>query len=495
VVANEGDDGMAEKFMEKIVAYIQSASYENLNDELIKISKFAIIDTMAVALAGWNEPSVQILKKTYENKSSNDEMASLWGESQQVPLEYAALINGTATHALDFDDVTPTVLAHPSAPIVAAVFTLGEHLGKSSKDAIAAYVIGTEVMIKTGKVMGFKHYDLGWHATSTLGTIGAAAACGFLLGFNKETLSNAIAIAASMAGGLQKNFGTMTKPLHVGMAAQHAIQAVLLASEGFTGNKEVFEERGFFQAYTGSDSFENLSGSMNDTVFGDRHDYEIDGLSVKKFPCCYLTHRFIAGILEIVKENNLGLDDVEEINVVVPPNGLTPLIHHEPITGLQGKFSAEYTCLAAMEDGKITLDSFTDDMVQRDKIQKLFNIVKLKEYEGEITDSQEIEEMPVQVVVKTKEGQIIEKVVLHAPGSKGMPMNLEEYAAKWADCLNYACDNEVDHELANRIDSLFQQGVEMEKLDSINEWLKNITVFMSERKKKLVTNTVWRKNV
>ena len=474
---------MANGFMKRIVDYIESTTYENINKTMIETSKFAIIDTMSVALAGWKEPGIQILKKVYVNKSSGDAMASLWGESQEVPLEYAALINGTATHALDFDDVTPTILAHPSAPIVTAILTMGEYLGKSTKDIIAAYVIGTEVLIKVGKVMGYKHYDLGWHATSTLGTVGASAACGFLMGLNKEALANAIAISASMAGGLQKNFGTMTKPLHVGKAAQHGIQSVLLAKEGFTGNKEIFEERGFYQAYTGNESLVTLSGNMKDTVFGDSHDYEVNGLSVKKYPCCYFTHRFISGILEIRKENNLCLDDVEEIAVSVPPNGLSALIHHEPKTGLQGKFSAEYTCLAAMEDGEIQLKSFTDAMVQREKIQELFSIVKLNEYEGEIIDSHEIEELPVYVTVKTKENIVVEKEILHAPGSKGKPMNLEEYKEKWTDCLNFACDNEVDRELKYKIDTLFQQGVDMEKSDSIKDWIINITDFMSESKK------------
>lgn len=477
---------MAENFLEQMADYIKSVTYESLNPEIIEISKLAIIDTIAVSLAGWNEPSVEVVKKTYMNKSTNDATASLWGESEQVPLEYAALINGTATHTLDFDDVTPTILAHPSAPIVASIFTLGEYLGKSTKEVLSAYVVGTEVMITVGKVMGFKHYELGWHASSTLGTIGATAACGLLMGFDKETLQNAIAISASMTGGLQKNFGTMTKPLHVGLAAQHAIQSVLLAKEGLTANKEIFEERGFFQAYTGCDSVEQLAVNPKDIIFGEQHDYEINGLSVKKFPCCYLTHRFIDGILETRKENNIILDDVEEIKVSVPPNGLTALIHHSPTTGLQGKFSAEYTCLAALEDGEIQLNSFTDRMVQRDKIQKLFSIVQLEEYEGKITNSEEIENLPVYVSIITKDGRTLEKVILHAPGSKGKPMSLEEYAAKWSNCLAFACDHLVDSKQKARIERLFQQGLEMENLHSVKEWIVNLKDFMSARKEEHV---------
>ncbi|NME07552.1 MmgE/PrpD family protein [Psychrobacillus sp. BL-248-WT-3] len=477
---------MGESFLEKMTDYITSITFDDLSPELCKVSKFAIIDTMAVALGGWKEPSIEILKKVYQKRPSNNVMASLWGDSEQIPLEYAALINGTATHALDFDDVTPTVLAHPSAPITASILTLGEYLGKSAKEILVAYVIGTEIMISIGKVMGFQHYNLGWHSTSTLGTIGATAACSYLMGFDKEKVSNAIAISASMSGGLQKNFGTMTKPLHVGLSAQHAIQTVLLANEGFTGNKEIFGERGFFHAYSGSVSFEQIAINIKEINFGREHDYMVNGLSVKKFPCCYLTHRFIDGLLKISTENNLSLNDVKSIKVSVPPNGLTALIYQKPTTGLQGKFSAEYTCLAAVEDGTIQLNSFTDQMVQRVKIQNMFDIVLVKEYEGSITNSTEIEDLPVFVSVETNGGQLIEKKVLHAPGSKNRPLSLEEYRAKWSDCLRYVTGNsEVEQK---RIDTLFEQGVKMENLEYVSEWIENIKEFMADGKKASIIN-------
>ncbi|MED4225544.1 MmgE/PrpD family protein [Neobacillus cucumis] len=214
---------------------------------MVKLAKNAIIDTVGVTLAGWNEPVVQKVKKVYMTElGSNAAASSLWGEQAKASCENAAIINGTASHALDFDDAAPGVVIHPSAPILAAVIPLAELMGNSGREVISAYAIGTEVMIRIGQILGFKHYDLGWHATGTLGTIGAAAACCSLLKLNETEIAHAVAISASMAGGLLKNFGTNTKPLHVGLAASHAIQSTLLTKNGFTETLKCLESADFF---------------------------------------------------------------------------------------------------------------------------------------------------------------------------------------------------------------------------------------------------------
>ncbi|WP_249870771.1 MmgE/PrpD family protein [Oceanobacillus saliphilus] len=470
-----GVEIVSPNLMDKMVDFINSTEYDNLPPELQKISKFAIIDTFSVALAGWNESSIKILRDTYSSRQSDHLTASLWGESKKFSIEYAALINGTATHVLDYDDVTPSVLAHSSAPIVSAIIPVSEYLGKSGKELITAYVIGTEVMIRVGQVMGFEHYDLGWHATSTLGTIGAAAACGYLFQLDEEKLSNAISIAASMAGGLQKNFGTMTKPLHVGLAAQNAIHATLLADKGYVGNRNVFEERGFFNAFGGEKSWGHFKEKINRMEFGKPYDYLANGLSIKKYPCCYLTHRFIYGVENLRQEFNLTLDDVSEIDVKVPKGGLLPLIYNRPQTGLQGKFSAEYTCLAALEDGKITLQSFTDRQVSREEIQQKLPIVKVSEVGGTPKEGNELDEIPVVVTIKTNNGNEYEKSIKHAPGSKELPMSDEERKFKWMDCFTYYFqEDSVNQELEKEIIHHFEYAGNLEEMDRIEDWLSGI---------------------
>lgn len=424
---------MPSSFMDRLVEYITTCDFETLPEKLVSEAKYAVLDTVGVALAGWSEPVVQIVKSTYATENGPKHV-SLWGDASQTHLEYAALINGAASHALDYDDVSTSILAHPSAPILAAVIPLADHVQSSGKDVITAYVIGTEVMIKLGSVMGFKHYDLGFHATDTLGTIGAAAACSYLLQLNPDQTAHAIGIASSMAGGLQKNFGTMTKPLHVGIAGSNGIQAALLAQQGLTANWDIFETRGFFYSFSGGQEQWNLKRKMDDIAFGKPYSILETGLAVKKFPCCYLTHRLIQGTLDIMKGEHLELRDVLGIEIVTPPGGLVPLIHNRPLTGLHGKFSAEYTTLAAIADGYVGLSTFEDDQVQRTEIQQLLSKVKATEDEGNILAGDELDQKPIQIRIITKNG-LLETEVLHTPGSKESPLTEEERRGKWKDCL------------------------------------------------------------
>lgn len=463
-------DGKINKdLMDKLVTFITETTYEELPQELVALSKKAIIDTIGVSLAGWHEPAVEAVKKIYGNQTG---VSSLWGEAQQVDSEKAAVINGTASHVLDYDDASPGVIIHPSAPILAAITPLADKLNSSGQAVITAYVIGTEVMVRIGQVMGIKHYNLGWHATSTLGAIGAVAACAYLQRLNVEQCTNAIAIAASMAGGLQKNFGSMTKPLHVGLAAGQGIQAVQLAKQGFTGNSQIFGGRGFFLAFSGLNDEVELKNATSSIEFGTPYDL-LTGLSVKKFPCCFGTHRFIQGALLLKEEHQLHIDMVEEIVLRAQPRSLLPLVHSRPVTGLQGKFSAEYTVLAALLDGHVRLSSFEDAQVQRPDIQnRLANVhvVAIEETEEEKRLDQRL---PIEIQIKTKDGQVYEKVVLHAPGSIVNPLSETEHREKWVSCLSYYMQSEasVTEPVANE---LYENGLQMDQYTYFGEWLNEI---------------------
>ena len=361
---------MSNILMDKMTKFINETQYNDLPEELITLAKLAIIDTVGVSLAGWTEPAVEIVKKVYSSDSDHPNGSSLWGEPIKTNMENVALINGTASHVLDFDDAAPSVIIHPSAPVLAGITPLAEKLGSSGKEVITAYAIGTEVMLRLGQLVDLKHYQLGWHSTATLGTIAVATACSYLYKLNEEESANAIAIASSMSGGLQKNFGTMTKSFHVGAAASQGLQAATLAKNGFTGNKEIFGPKGFLFAFTGGENVEKINSQIDSMEFGKPYDLIETGLSVKKFPCCYATHRLIHGILTIREENKIVLEDVEEISIIVPPGQLMPLVHSRPVTGLQGKFSAEYTALAALKDGTIKLSSFEDEQVMGQKFKE-----------------------------------------------------------------------------------------------------------------------------
>lgn len=461
--------------MNKLTDFIVNTHYKVLPQELVDIAKLAIIDTVGVTLAGWKEPAVEGVKKVYFHGNGHSGSSSLWGEQLKVPAETAAIINGTASHVLDFDDAAPSVIIHPSAPVLSAAIPVAEQLNKSGEQVITAYVIGTEVMLQIGKIVDLKHYQLGWHSTATLGTIGAAAACSYLYDLTKEESMNAIAIACSMAGGLQKNFGTMTKSFHVGLAASQGVQAASLAKNGFTGNRDIFGVRGFLHAFNGGDNVDEL---LEKAEFGKPYELLETGLTVKKFPCCYATHRFIHGVLALRAAHNFQLEDIQEISLVAPPGGLMPLVSSRPVTGLQGKFSAEYTALTAIKDGYVKLSSFENDQVLRPEIQEKLPSMNVSQMAGATKTSQEIEEIPVEIKITLIDGNIYEKNVPYAPGSQINPLTDQELRQKWKDCLsqyNKTVDNRSESLVANS-NIYYDEALKIEAYEKFGDWISKIQV-------------------
>ena len=315
-------------------------------------------------------------------------------------------------------------------------------------------------------------------------TIGAAAACASLLQLNTEQCAHAIAIAASMTGGLQKNFGSMTKSLHVGLSASHGIQAAMLSEQGFTGNRDIFGSRGFFLAYSGGADEEELQKAMDAIQFGEPYDL-LESLSVKKFPCCFGTHRFIQGVLELKAEQQLSLDDVEEIVLRAQPRSLLPLVHSRPVTGLQGKFSAEYTVLAALADGYVNLSSFEDGQVQRADIQNRFSKVSVLEMQESEEDKRLQRRLPVTIQIKTTNGQWYEKSVLHAPGSMVKPLEEKAHCEKWISCLGHYSKDSLNQADLERIgNELYQQGLQMDENTNFSEWISEIHTKLDRNRSK-----------
>jgi len=462
---------METPFMRDLTRFARGASYERLPQEMKKLSKYAVLDVVGVALAGWHEPAPTILRRTLL-EGAPDGKASLWGEKRRVAPNQAALANGTASHALDYDDVAPSVLTHPSAPVLAALIPMAEELGSSGKEVMTAYAVGTEVMSRIGIVLGYRHYDIGWHATDTLGTVGAAVACGHLMDLDGRPFANAVAISGSLAGGLRKNFGTMTKPLHVGMAASHAIEAVMLASEGFTADEDIFGDNGYFTAFGGA----AMKGRP--VKFGRPFDLLASGLSVKKFPCCYATHRLIKGVLDLREKHSLSLAGVNRVVCELPPRAALPLIHHRPKTGLQAKFSAEYTVIASLADGIINLRSFDDSEVNRPEIQRALEKVEIKERRGSVEQGLEIEEEPITVTIEIEGGKRYQTVVRYAPGSKNNPLTEEERLQKWTDCVNYFCRRMHKHEgrsLSADSRELFDKMLAIHSYPKFSDWMVEFT--------------------
>ena len=268
----------------------------------------------------------------------------------------AALANGTAAHALDFDDMCFVSLAHPSAPLVPAVLAAAESERLPGRAVLDAYVVGFEIEARLGRVMNPRHYQRGWHCTSTLGTIGAAAAVSRLLGLDAAAAGHALAIAASEASGLKENFGTMVKPLHAGLAARNGVLAALLARGGMTASDAGDRRSAGFPARDGQRS--ERRSTRRSRISATRWEMLDTGVTVKLYPSCAGTHPSLDAILDLRRREGFGADDVERIDVDVDSIVPTILIYDRPASGLEGKFSLPFCAAAAVVYGRVGIDTF-----------------------------------------------------------------------------------------------------------------------------------------
>lgn len=458
--------GTNETTNQKIAGFVCDFDELKLSTLTVKNAVSAILDTLAVTAAGRAEPGVVALEKyfpLYACQAGNDR--SIPGKSWRQ--DDAALLLGTASHMLDYDDVSMVTVCHPSAPVLSAMcaaICFGDAcLRPSGRAFVAAFCVGTEVLIRLGQAMGFRHYELGFHPTATLGNIGATAAIARLAGLDREQTAHALSIAASMSGGLRSNFGSMVKPLHVGLAAANGLRAVQLARAGVTGAADIFESSGFLFAF---------SGGATDTwpegvLLGQPFVLENPGFEQKRYPCCYILHKIIEATIALRNEHGLELGNIKSALVKLPHGGKRPLNHPFPRTGLNGKFSAPYAVVASIVDGCINLASFLDEAVLRPDVQRRLADIEVIEEGPASNQGSDLGNGPVTVSLTLAYGRIVSKTIWLAPGSPGDPITPEQLEQKWLDCLRIGQSQLSDQNAR----SLFAEGRGLDRSPSVAGWL------------------------
>ncbi len=436
---------------QRLAEFVASAPSEMISPDAREQAKRAFLDTLGVALAGCGEPAAALVAEHVREQGGRED-STVFGAGFRATADQAALVNGTAAHALDYDDVALNMRGHPSAPVVPAILALGEKLGPSGRDVLDAYVLGFEMECKLGRAIGEPHYALGWHATSTLGTVGAAMACARLLGLDTERTRNALAIAASLGSGLQQNFGTMTKPLHAGWAARNGVLTAELAARGFEADAKAIEgPSGFLRAMSGGAEVDVAAAVRG---LGEPWEIVEPGIGVKLYPCCYATHRSIDAALDVRAHLGFGATSIENVELHLSKSTMLPLIDRAPTTGPEAKFSMEYCVAAALLHGAPGLAAFTDQAAVRADVQALARCVQA------IEDGPEMA-YPIEgwarIVVRQVGGHAFEEEVHTPRGDPKNPLTWGELAAKFRDCAGTVLPAdrvEVASGLIGRLDEL-----------------------------------------
>lgn len=345
--------------LDRIADRMLSLTYAAAPPSARETARLAVMDTVGVTLAGAHSEVARRLFAALGAHAGGGS-SSLFGRGVAVDPLSAAMINGAAAHAHDFDDCSNTMGGHPSAPVVTALWALAEQRGASGEALLSAYVAAVEVETRLGRAVNFHHYEKGWHPTATLGTFGAAAGCAHLMGLDSGRAAAALALAASMAAGIKANFGTMAKPFHVGQSARNGLSAALMAEAGITANPGALEHhQGFFAVYDEGEV--DAAASLRD--WADPLDLVEPGIAFKRHPCCASTHPAIDALLILRQRHELRWEDVDSILSWTHPRRLRHTDRPDPRSGLEAKFSVQYVLARALDAGRLSLSDFTDAAV------------------------------------------------------------------------------------------------------------------------------------
>ncbi len=353
-------DASTTGFTRLLADWIAGTGESAISEPAREWARHVLLDWLAVGIAGSTEPLVAMLLAEYGGGA--DLPCSLLGSGQRARAHDAALINGSAGHALDFDDVASRMVGHPTAPVAPAALALAQMQGASGRALLDALIVGHEIESRIGELMGPSHYQQGFHVTGTIGTFGAAAACAHLRRLDASTTANALGLAAAQAAGLKSMFGTMAKPLHAGKAAMNGLMAAQLAARGFTAQEAAIEcVQGFARTQA---PMINPAPASIDTSAG----FAIERTLFKYHASCYLTHSTIEAIRQARKHHRLTLDDLDAMTITVAGNHRGVCDIANPQTGLNVKFSITHLAALAL-DGADTaaLDLYTDQTARDER--------------------------------------------------------------------------------------------------------------------------------
>src|SRR6266853_1407534 len=429
-----------QKLTAQVAEFAVKTQLSDIPGETIELGKKSLLDGLGLALSGSKAETAAPIQKYVSSFGFSGGGASVLGSSLKLPPRFAAFANGVAIHVDDFDDTQLAaakdrvygLLVHPTVCVLPAALAMAEVAGKSGKELLIAYQVGVEVECKIAEAISPRHYDDGFHSTGTIGVFGSTAACARLKGLDAVHTARAFAIAASQSAGLRENFGTMMKPFQAGHATESGVVAADFAAIGWTAAEQILEaQRGFFHAYGGTYDPSSIVDRL-----GNPWTLQKPGVSIKPFPSGSLTHPGMTEMLRLIHANSIKAADVERIEVGTNHNMPNALIHHQPTTGLQGKFSMEFCMAILLLDGKADQTKYTDAVVNRDDVKRMIERVRF--YVDPEAENAGYDKMTTIIKITLKDGRTISGRADFGKGSPTNPMSYDEVAEKFRGCAAFA---------------------------------------------------------
>jgi 2-methylcitrate dehydratase PrpD len=453
-----------------IAAFVSNIGFDDAPGRSIEAATLGFTDCLGVMMAGADEPAVRIVSGMLDTVTRRNAACQIPSGRLLSPSD-AALVNGVAAHVMDYDDVA--MAAHPSAVLVPAILAEGCALDASGKDAVTAYIAGYETWAQLDSLASDPLQNRGFHPTAILGAVAAGAACARIRRLDPERTAHAIGIAASLASGLVANFGTMTKSLHAGRAAQSGVVAARLATDGFTASPDILEHaNGFLRAY-----FPPATLRFGATEeLGVRWRLADRGIDIKRYPTCYATHRSIDAMLTLVQEHGLRPEAVSSIDVHTGVAQLRLLRNPAPRNSLEAKFSMNFAVAAALIARRVSLAELTDEFVCRPDVIAMAAKVRCTTTEDKMPGD-ELFAPDDRVSVRLASGEAIATPpVTHAKGSWKQPLGQKEIEEKFLECASVAIARDAARPLFERLWNLtdvlslreLQHGISMQRSHQID---------------------------
>lgn len=435
----------------------------DISTEAVAATKRHILDCTGVGLAATVEPAGRIVLDVTRDQGGAPQ-ARVFGSNLRTSAVSAAWANGSLSHLLDYDD---TGFSHPTACILPAALAVAEEARASGANLVAAVCVGLEVferLASSGRQHDPELRRRGFHPTSVYGCASAAAAAGNIVGLNPGQMAVAIGLASANAGGLTQHFGTWGKGIHAGNTARAGVTSVLLAQKDYFADPDVIEgEYGFFSAFHGTGNYDVANVAVK---LGSHWSIVDPGLTIKRYPCCGGNLRALDAARGLIEEHRIKFDDALRLEVDVHPDLLCTVRFHKPTEGFRGKFSIDYVLAAMLLDGRVDLDSFSDEYCNSPRMRAAIDKVRVNAHPEWPNDTAHRRKSPVTITMR--DGRKLTNVVDKVRGSPGNPMTREELLGKYRGCASRVLHGE-------RLERSIAALENLEKVQTVSELMDLLT--------------------